>query len=112
MLEIKLERAFEPEMMREQPCRICGADFQPEAVLAELETVHEYIPVCEVCLHNLARRAEEEAIPADWDKVYRRYIDAVEKYPEPVFPSVKAAEEAEARDPKGTHALMLEAAKV
>jgi len=105
MLEIKLERAFEPEMMREQPCGICGADFQPEAVLAQLVGVHEYIPVCEPCLSNLARRAEEETIPADWDEVYRRYVRAVPKYPEPVFPSVKAVEEAEKRDIKGTMAL-------
>jgi transcription elongation factor Elf1 len=101
MLEIKLERASEPEMMREQPCGICGADFQPEAVLAQLVTVHEYIPVCDVCLDHLARRAREEAIPADWNDVYRRYIDAVAKYPEPVFPSSEALEEAEMRDPTG-----------
>ncbi len=29
MLEIKLTRALEPEMMREQPCGVCGADFCP-----------------------------------------------------------------------------------
>ena len=105
MLEIKLERAFEPEMMREQPCGICGADFQPEAVLAQLVGVHEYIPVCEPCLSNLARRAEEEVIPADWDEVYRRYLAALPKYPEPVFPSVKAVEEAEMFDLKAVEAL-------
>lgn len=105
MLEIVLERAFEPEMMSEQPCGICGADFQPDAVLAELVTVHEYKPICEVCLSHLARRAEEEAISADWNDVYQRYLLAVAKYPEPVFPSVRAVEEAEALDPKGTMAL-------
>lgn len=99
MLEIKLERALEPAQMKEQPCGICGADFQPEAVLAQLVTAYEYIPTCDVCLDHLARRAREEAIRADWNDVYLRYIDAVAKYPEPVFPSLEALKEVEARDP-------------
>ncbi len=99
MLEIKLERALDPDMMQEQPCGVCGAEFEPEAVLACLATPYEYIPTCEPCLSSLSRRAEEEAIPADWGKVYRRYVDAVSKYPDPVFPSAEAVEEAEKRDP-------------
>jgi transcription elongation factor Elf1 len=99
VLKITLERAMDPGDMNKQACGICGAEFEPEAVLACLETVHEYIPTCEPCLSHLSRRAEEEAIPADWDKVYRRYVDAVSKYPEPVFSSAEAVEEAEKRDP-------------
>jgi hypothetical protein len=57
MLEIELARALEPEMMGEQPCGICGADFQPEAVLAQLVTDSYLPPVCEPCLSHLARRA-------------------------------------------------------
>jgi hypothetical protein len=102
MLEIKLERALEPEQMKEQPCGICGADFEPEAVLAQLVTAYEYIPTCDVCLDHLARRAREEAIRADWNDVYLRYIDAVAKYPEPVFPSEEALEAAEMNDPTGS----------
>lgn len=97
MLEIKLERAMDPDMMREQPCGICGAEFQPDAVLACLKTDHDYIPTCEPCLSSLSRRAEEEAIPANWNEVYRRYLDAVSKYPEPLYPSAEAVEEAELR---------------
>lgn len=99
MLEIRLERAMEPEQMEETPCGICGADFQPDAVLANLVTPHEHKPVCEVCLSHLARRADGEAIPADWGDVYRRYVRAVSEYPEPVFPSVEALMEAEKLDP-------------
>jgi len=99
MLEIELARAMDPTYMNEQECGICGADFTPQAVLACLVTPHEYIPSCDVCLDHLARRAREEAIPADWNDVYRRYIDAVAKYPEPVFPSLEALKEVEARDP-------------
>lgn len=99
MLEIKIERAMEPEMMQEQPCGICGAEFQPEAVLAQYVTESAYVPVCEVCLSHLARRAEEEPIPAKWDEVYANYLAAVPKYPEPVFPSVEALMEVEERDP-------------
>ncbi len=101
MLEIHLERAMDPTYMNEQECGICGADFTPEAVLACLVTPHEYIPSCDVCLDHLARRAREEAIPADWNDVYLRYIDAVAKYPEPVFPSEEALEAAEMGDPTG-----------
>lgn len=100
MLKIELERAMDPEMMRRRPCGICGAEFEPEAVLACLETVHEYIPTCEVCLSSLSRRAEEEAIPANWSEVYRRYLAAVKRYPEPLYPSTEAVEEAELRDPR------------
>ncbi len=102
MLEIKLERALDPDTMQEQPCGICGAGFEPEAVLACLVTPHEYIPTCDVCLEHLARRAREEAIPADWNDVYLRYIDAVAKYLEPVFPSEEALEAAEMNDSTGS----------
>ncbi|MDP9458385.1 MAG: hypothetical protein M3Q49_00145 [Actinomycetota bacterium] len=105
MLTIKLTRAYEPEMMERQPCGICGAEFQPETVLAQLVGAHEYTPVCEVCFHHLARRAEEEPIPADWDEVYRRYVSAVNEYAEPLFPSVDAVIEAEQIDPGGTAAI-------
>ncbi len=102
MLKIELERAMDPDMMQEQPCGICGAEFQPDAVLACLKTDHDYIPTCEPCLSSLSRRAEEEAIPANWNEVYRRYLDAVSKYPEPLYPSSEAVEEAELRDPRVT----------
>lgn len=105
MLEIKLERAFEPEMMQEQPCAICGAEFEPKAVLAQVVSIHEFTPACEPCLSHLARRADEEAIPADWNEVYRRYLELVPKYPEPVFPSVEAVCEAERRNLEETMAL-------
>lgn len=105
MLEFRVERAFEPEMMERRPCGVCGKEFQPEAVLAQLVTSHEFKPVCEVCLSHLARRAEEEPIHADWDEVYRRYLRAVRIYTEPVFSSVEAVMEAEDRDPKGTRAM-------
>jgi hypothetical protein len=101
MLEIKLLQAMEPDELEEQPCGICGADFEPEAVLANLVTPHEYRPICEVCFNHLARRVEEEAIPADWGDVYRRYLRAVKEHPEPVFPSVEALIEEEDRCPRG-----------
>ncbi len=100
MLEIKLERALTPDDMREQPCGICGADFEPGAVLVKLVTVEENISTCETCLAHLAHRAEDEPIPADWNDVYWRYVAAVEKYPEPVFPSMEAALEFEDGDPR------------
>ncbi len=109
MLKITLTRAYEPEMMERQPCGVCGAEFQPEAVLAQLWTVHELIPVCEVCLSHLSRRAEEEPIPADWNDVYRRYVAALAVYTEPLFPSVDAVIEAEQRDPEGTAAIFANA---
>lgn len=81
-------------------------------MLAELVGVHEYLPVCEVCLKHLSDRAEDEPIPANWNDVHRRYVAAVREYPEPVFPSVEAVEEAEAHDPKGTAKLMLAATNI
>jgi len=90
MLEIELARALEPQMMGEQPCGICGADFQPEAVLAQLVTDSYLPPVCEPCLSHLARRAEDGDNEAEWDKVYRRWIDAVAKYPESNFGELEA----------------------
>jgi hypothetical protein len=102
MLEFELGRAMSPEEMEETPCGVCGADFEPCAVLACLVTPHEYIPTCDVCLDHLARRAREEAIPADWNDAYLRYIDALEKHPEPVFPSAEALLEAERTDPTGS----------
>ncbi len=99
MLEIELTRALEPEHMGEQPCGICGAEFQPAAVLAQLVTDSHLPPVCEPCLAHLARRAEDGDNAADWDKVYRRYVEAVAKYREPVFPSVEALMEFENSDP-------------
>ncbi len=110
MLEIVLERAHEPGMMERRPCGICGAEFEPAAVLAELVGVHEYTPVCEVCFHHLARRAEEEPIPADWDVAYRRYVSALNEYTEPVFPSLGALEEAESCDPEGARVKLYAAA--
>lgn len=112
MLEIELERALEPEMMRERPCGVCGADFQPKAVLANLVTECELAPTCEACLSHLARRAEEEPIPADWGKVYERYLAALREITSPVFPSVEAVMRAEARDPEGTAKLMRAAMSV
>jgi len=102
VLELKLTQAMEPGEMEETGCGICGADFEPGAVLAKLVTPHEYRPVCEVCLTHLARRAEEEEIPADWDEVYRRYLRAAKEHKEPVFPSIEALEEAEASGPPMT----------
>jgi len=99
MLEIKLARALEPEMMGEQPCGICGADFEPRAVLAQLVTDSYLPPVCEPCLSHLARRAEYGDNEAGWDKVYADYQLAVAKYPEPVFPSIAALMEFEDSDP-------------
>ncbi len=98
MLEIKLERALEPEMMERQPCGMCGEEFQPEAVLIGVNIGGKYLDetvLCDVCLDHLARRAREEAIPAGWNDAYRRYVDAVAKYPEPKYPSVEALMEAE-----------------
>jgi hypothetical protein len=99
MLEINLERALEPAQMQERPCGICGAGFEPDAVLANLVTPYEHLPVCEACLSSLARRAAEEAIPAKWDEVYAGYLAAVSRYPEPVFASVEDVMEAEKGDP-------------
>ncbi len=99
MLEIELVRALEPEMMREQPCGVCGADFRPGAVIAQLVTDTYLPPVCEPCLSHLARRAEDGDNAADWGRVYRRYVEAVAKYREPLFPSVEAVMEFEDRDP-------------
>lgn len=99
MLEIKLHRAVTPDEMEQQPCAICGREFQPKAVRADLDTTYEFVQVCEVCLSHLARRAENETIPADWNTVYAEYLTAVAKYPEPVFPSVEALMEVEEHDP-------------
>lgn len=112
MLEITVERAYEPEMMRRQPCGVCGADFEPKAVVAQLMTDCELPLVCEPCLENLAHRAESKDIPANWDEIYRRYLKAVPKYPEPIYPSVQAVIDAESRDPEGTMAYLLETAKI
>ena len=69
MLEIKLERALTPDDLREQPCGICGVGFEPAAVRVLLVTLEENIPMCEVCVSHLARRADEEPISADWNEV-------------------------------------------
>lgn len=110
MLEIKLERAYEPEVMEPRPCAICGTDFKPKAVTAYLADTAEL--VCESCLSHLAVRATQESVPANWDEVYRRYLEAVPKYPEPIFPSVEALMEAERRDVDGTHAYLQETAEI
>lgn len=99
MLEIKLERALEPEQMREQPCGVCGGDFHPKAVLAQLYTDHYLPSVCEPCLTHLAVRAEAFGIPANWNIVYANYLSAVAKYPEPVFATREALGEAEEQAP-------------
>lgn len=101
MLEIKLERAMAPDQMEETPCAMCGLEFRPDAVVARFTMDCECVPVCETCLAHLAHRAEDEPIPADWNDVYRRYVEAVQKYPEPIFPSVEALMEEEARQPIG-----------
>lgn len=92
MLEIKLEQAMAPDQMEETPCGMCGVEFQPGAVLVSVEVdgdwLHESL-LCHDCLRHLARRAETEEIPADWDNAYRRYLVAEEKYPEPVFASME-----------------------
>ncbi len=108
MLEIRLRRAYEPEDMSPRPCGMCGAGFRPEAVLAEANIPNEWTEhsaVCEVCLSHLARRAEQEPIPAGWHEAYRRYVKAASEYAEPLFPSVAAVLEAERTDPEGTAAV-------
>lgn len=101
MLEFELKRAMAPDEMEETPCGVCGTDFRPEAVIANLATDHEFFPTCEACLRHLAGRAEGERIPADWGDVYRRYVAGVREHPEPVFPSLEALLEAERRCPPG-----------
>lgn len=101
MLEIRLERAMAPDQMEETPCGMCGLKFRPDAVIATLAMDGDCLPVCEPCLKHLAGRAEDAPIPADWNDVYRRYVEAVSEYPEPVFPSVEALIEEEARQPIG-----------
>lgn len=100
MLEIKLERAMAPDQMEETPCGVCGLKFRPDAVVAWSADDSHCLPICEPCLKHLAARADVEPIPADWNDVYRRYVEAVSEYPEPVFPSVEALME-EMRQPIG-----------
>ena len=109
MLEIKLERDLEPTAMQSQPCGICGADFEPKAVLACLVTECFYLPTCEACLSHLALRAEEEPIPAIWNRVYKEYLLALEKYPQPALPPLEALKDSEKIDPRWDEiSLMLE----
>jgi hypothetical protein len=103
MLEIRLERAMEPEAMEGQSCGVCGADFQPKAVLAVLMTDPTLPSVCEPCLSHLAQRAEDEAVPARWSTVYADYLSAVARYTEPVFPTLEALLRAEEQDPRWEH---------
>ncbi len=95
MLEIKLERAMAPDQMEKTPCGLCGLEFRPAAVIAWLPMDSECLPICEPCLKHLADRADVEPIPAEWNDVYRRYVQAVRKYTEPFFPSVEALMEEE-----------------
>ena len=104
MLEIKLERALEPEMMERQPCGMCGVEFQPEAVLIAVNIAGKYLDetiLCEPCLYHLGLRARDlgGASPPDWDWDLVYYRQAVAKYSEPVFPTVAALMEFEDSDP-------------
>ncbi len=95
MLEIVLERATAPDQMKEQPCGMCGVEFRPKAVLIAVRIDGQYIDetiLCEDCLDHLARRATalKRSSGPDWDFNRAAYLAAVQKYPEPYFPTMKA----------------------
>jgi hypothetical protein len=97
IMRITLERAVSPEYMEEQDCGMCGVRFTPEAVIAWDEHAR---PVCLHCVWYLGWR-NPERFPTIAD-----YKAAVERYPEPVFPSVEVILDLEEKDPHAVEKVM------
>jgi hypothetical protein len=91
-MRIKLERAVSPEYMEETECGICELPFTPEAVIAWDEDVRAICPRCVAYLSSW----NPERFPTIAD-----YEAAIERYPEPMYPSEEALLEAAAEDPRG-----------
>ncbi len=103
IMRIKLERAVSPEYMEEQDCGLCERPFTPESVIAWDEHTR---PVCPDCVRYLGER-NPERFPT-----IAQYEAAVERYPEPVFPSVEVILDLEAKDPHAVERVMAASAVV
>ncbi len=90
-MRIKLERAISPEYMEETECGLCSVAFRPESVIAWDEGHAEV--VCPECLAYLGERN-----PARFPSV-EEYRAAIERYPEPMYPSVEAILQLEEENP-------------
>jgi hypothetical protein len=88
-MRIKLERAVSPEYMEETECGSCEVPFRPESVVAWDEHVRA---VCPECVRYLGER-NPERFPT-----IEEYRAAVERYPEPMYPSIEAIMELEEED--------------
>jgi hypothetical protein len=88
-MRISLERAVSPEYMEETDCGICEVPFRPESVIAWDERSRA---MCPDCVWFLGER-NPERFPS-----IRDYRAAVERYPEPMYPSEEAIMELEEED--------------
>src|SRR3954454_9910072 len=83
MIEVQLKRAFTPEEVGAQvPCGVCGTQFITGRVLACILEVEDGA-VCRWCLSDLNQRNPEQFPSAE------ELLDAVSRYPEPVYGSVE-----------------------
>jgi hypothetical protein len=89
-MRIKLERAVSPEYMEEQECGLCCQPFRPESVIAWDENTRA---ICPECVRYLGERN-----PARFPSI-ADYRAAIERHPQPMYPSVEAILELEAQDP-------------
>lgn len=99
-MKIQLQRAWSPvEVGVEEVCAICGIEFERGVIHIDAITddASEIGPMCEVCLDEFSRRAEESQIARDWP-TYRKYVDALKQYPEPMAATPEAVPDAVGED--------------
>jgi len=92
-MRIELQRAFSLEVMREEECGICGVAFRVESVIAVALTDENYGVgwVCPECIRYLGERNPE----ASSSPALAEYRSAVERYSEPMWPSLEEIGRAE-----------------
>lgn len=93
-MKLTLERAISPEYMEETECGLCGLAFRPESVIAWGDDDDQAI--CPDCVWYLGWR-NPSRFPSVCD-----YLAAVERNPEPMYPSADVLLELEAEDPHVT----------
>src|SRR5215211_4628919 len=83
LMEIKLQRALEPETMAEEvSCPICETRFVTGPVLAQIQTdENQGNRLCPACIAILGRHNPKKF------PTIEEYLAACERYPEPVFES-------------------------
>jgi hypothetical protein len=85
-IEISLQRAFSPEIMRETECGLCGLPFRVQSVVVVGPWAYE---VCSGCVRYFGER-NPERFPT-----IEEYRAACARYPEPIWGSNEEAGRAE-----------------